>query len=215
MYSLCCSYLSAPKAVWRIKHVALKKKIILSSLSFTALSCSTMTPALWWVITDRLDLHGYVGNIRFPLLVLNDVWWEREQILFKNRFSRPQKEGSLFHIVLHTATVLVFVCKYVFLCKCDIQLHLCLNVEHSDRLKTLCLARASVAPPCCTIQEAPAAGGMQAHCSHPQNLHHSAGWSCTERCTLGSTGSAWEAADTFHRSPQIWSGAHMNQSRHL
>ncbi len=70
------------------------------------------------------------------------------------------------------------------------QVHLFKTVEHSDRLTRPGFAGRSEVPPCRTIPGAPSAGGKPARCSRPPSRRRSASWSCRERCTLGSTGSA-------------------------
>lgn len=62
--------------------------------------------------------------------------------------------------------------------------------KHSDRLTWKGLARGSEALSRRTIPEAPSAGGKRVRCSRPLTRRRSGGWSCRERCTLGSTGSA-------------------------
>jgi len=46
-------------------------------------------------------------------------------------------------------------------------------------------------------------GGRRERCCHRPSRRHSEGWSCRERCILGSTGSASREGDTSRRNPQI------------
>lgn len=141
-------------------------------------------------------------------------WKEGTDSFAKTCFqSHSRKENCLTSHVVHTVPILACPCVSVcvrVLCV-EAEAHLYINADHSDRLKMLGSAGGQHG----IIPEAPFAGGKQGRCSHPQSLHHSVGWSCTVTCTPGSTGSAWAAAGTFHRSPQTWSGAHMNRSRRL
>lgn len=198
--------------------VTLKRKrrlqLMQSLLSSAALLFLTMRPELGRGFSwQPVDLHCYMGNVRFPTCC---VVKEGIELFQKPDFRVQVGRAAVSHIVCYTQPQCeVFVCEYVCSSRSmwtsgsQIHLYKCWTVsdwKHSAR------PEGWKAPPWCTIPEAPSAGGKRARCSHPLTRRRSAGWSCTERCTLGSTGSAWAAADTFHRSPQIWSGEHKNRS---